>query len=351
MKRECSEHWTFSQYASILKQMRSPSTAEAPRFDVARNAWMLSRYADIYAALREPALVQASAQNKTTDVNPSEIHAKIQADIARLSAVELRARMEREASKLITRVSHGRPIDLVKELIHPWCVAMMLALNGNPPESAKRLAEPAARLFFFRNSNQPLRNKWAAWRRRNASAELDRMLEQQKLVLSMPMFSGVTQTLPSFLARAWLALLEHPNQKDLLTAEPALMPGAMEELLRYAGIVHTLYRQATSDVCIGEARIARGQAVILKMDSANFDSAKFDEPHRLDIRRQPSGHLGLGAGPYACAGAVLVRSAFTLITPFFLVAGPALEAGRSTVWTSDTSIRWPQVIFARLQGD
>jgi hypothetical protein len=259
--------------------------------------------------------------------------------------------MEREASKLITRVSNGRPIDLVKELIHPWCITMMLALNGNPLESAERLAELAARLFFLRsNGNKRFRNKWIAWRRGRASAKLDRMPEQKQLILSMPMFSGVTQTLPSFLARAWLALLEHPDQKDLLAAEPDLMPGAMEELLRYAGIVHTLYRQASSDVCIGKAQIAEGQAVILKMDSGNFDPAKFDEPHRLNVKRQPSGHLGLGTGPYACAGAVLVRSAFSLITPLFLAAGPTLEADRPVVWSGDTSIRWPQTVTIKFQG-
>jgi hypothetical protein len=311
-------------------------------------ALTLSRYAEVYAALREPALVQASAQNKTTEVNPSEIHAKIQADIARLGAVELRATMEHEAAELIKRAGHGRPIDLVKEIIHPWCVATMHALNRTAPESAERLARLAARLFFRKNSNA-VWNKWIAWRRGRASAEIDRMLEQRQLTLSMPMFSGVTQTLPSFLAAAWLALLEHPDQMASMRDEPDLTPGAMEELLRYAGIVHTLYRQASRDICIGEARIARGQAVILKMDAANFDPAKFDEPHRLNIRRQPSGHLGLGAGPYACAGAALVRSAFSLITPLFLAADPRLEAERPVAWTGDTSIRWPQVVFARFQ--
>src|ERR1700691_6063452 len=70
-----------------------PPPPEAPRFDPVRRAWTLSRYADVSAARREPALIQASAQNRSTGVDPSEVHARVQADIARMSAVEWRMRM------------------------------------------------------------------------------------------------------------------------------------------------------------------------------------------------------------------------------------------------------------------
>ena len=323
---------------------------EAPSFDPVRGAWTLSRYADVSAALREPALVQASAQNRITGVDPSEVHAKIQADIARLSAIELRMRMERDASEIIARGVPGRQVDLVKQIIQPWSVAAMLALDGATPENASRLASIAGRLFF--NGSQPpdapaFRRKWFAWRHRAAAAELERMVQGRSLSLSHPMFSGLTQTLPSFLAAAWLALLRHPDQMAKLLAQPDLMPGAMEELLRYAGIVHTLHRQASRDVCIGDADIVQGQSIILRMNSANHDPVKFDEPHRLDITRRPSGHLGLGTGLYACAGAVLVRSAFTIVTPLFLAARPILEPSAPVIWTSDTSIQWPRVVWAR----
>jgi cytochrome P450 len=327
----------------------APPPPEAPRFDPVRGAWTLSRYADVSAALREPALVQASAQNRITGVDPSEVHAKVQADMARLSAVELRMRMERDASAIIARAAHGRPVDLVKEIIQPWSVAATLALDGTAPEHASRLTSIAGRLFF--NVSQPttraVRRKWLAWRRKAAAAELERMIQRRSLSLSHPMFSGLTQTLPSFLAAAWLALLQHPDQMAKLLAQPDLMPGALEELLRHAGIVHTLHRQASRDVCVGEANIVLGQSVILRMNSANHDPAKFADPHRLDITRRPSGHLGLGTGLYACAGAVLVRSAFTIVTPLFLAARPTLDPRAPIIWTSDTSIQWPRAITAK----
>jgi hypothetical protein len=174
------------------------------------------------------------------------------------------------------------------------------------------------------------------------------MLEQRWLVLSKPMFAGLTQTLPGFLARSWLALLRHPDQQARLLAEPDLMPCAVEELLRFAGTVHTRYRKASTDLRIGDAYITVGQTVALKLGSANRDPARFAEPDRLDIGRRPSGNLGLGTGLYACAGAVVVRSAFSAITPFFLAARPILNPGAPVVWTGDSATRWPRVVSVRL---
>ena len=279
-----------------------------------------------------------------------QLRASIQTDMARLDAAELRALMEREASVLFARASHGRPVNLVSEIVHPWSVAVMLALNGDESATAKRLRKTAEHLFRkgeppeTRTLSARIQNKWLAWHRKSAAAELDRMLKNQQLALSRPMFSGLTQTLPSFLSRSCLALLQYPGEMKRLIAEPDLMPGALEELLRYAGIVHTRHRQASSDIAFGDALIRQGQTVTLKLDSANFDSAEFDNPDRLDITRRPCRQLGLGAGPYSCVGAALVRSAFAAITPLFLAAHPALEPHAPIRWTSDAATRWPQSV-------
>jgi len=125
------------------------------------------------------------------------------------------------------------------------------------------------------------------------------------------------------------------------------MPGAVEELLRFAGTVHTRYRKATAALRIGDARITEGQTVVLKMGSANRDPARFEDPDRLDITRRTVSHLGLGTGLYACAGAVVVRSAFTVITPLFLAARPILNPASPVVWTGDSATRWPRAVPVR----
>jgi cytochrome P450 len=159
----------------------------------------------------------------------------------------------------------------------------------------------------------------------------------------------LTQTLPSFLANAWLALLQNPDQVARLIENPALMPSAAEELLRYAGIVQTLFRHASKDVDISDASIKQGQLVILKIASANYDSARFDKPECLDVNRRFGGHVSLGNGVHACVGSVLVRTACMTTTPIFLSAGPALDKKSAPVWAGDTTLRWPFVVPVVLQ--
>jgi cytochrome P450 len=250
-------------------------------------------------------------------------------------------------------------VNVVKDLIQPWSTAVLLNLSGADHAFEDRVSVIADLVFHRRENdlssssqrslNRSLLERWFIWRRKNAERYVDRLRDSGRITLSKSMFFGVTHTLPGFLAKAWLALLQHPDQMARLRDEPQWMPSAVEELLRYAGIVHTLYRRAAKDVIIGEARIAKDDRIILKLESANRDPAKFDSPDRLDITRQPAGNVALGAGPHACVGAAMVRIAFSLTTPVFLAADPCLEANSPIVWTGDTSVRWPLVIRARLR--
>lgn len=128
------------------------------------------------------------------------------------------------------------------------------------------------------------------------------------------------------------------------------MPNAVDELVRYAGIVHTLFRKADRDIEIAGIRIAKDQLVSLKVASANFDPAKFADPCRLDVRRRAAGQLGLGSGFHACVGAVLVRQACTVLTPLFLAAGPILDHKQHIVWLGESMLRRPLAVFVNFGG-
>jgi cytochrome P450 len=134
-----------------------------------------------------------------------------------------------------------------------------------------------------------------------------------------------------------------------LVEEPKLMPNAIEELLRYAGVVHTIYRRAGKDLRIGEADIAEGQLAILKLDSANFDPEKFEEPERLNVGRRTAGPLGLGTGLHACVGAVLVRMACSVVMPVFVEAAMVLEPWGGVRWTRDKTLLWPSSVPVRFE--
>jgi len=164
------------------------------------------------------------------------------------------------------------------------------------------------------------------------------------------MFFGFSQTLSSYLSKSWLALLLHPQQCEQLLANPTLTANATGELLRYAGVVHTIRRAANADVCIGSACIHRGQIVLLEVDSANFDPARFDNPHQLDFTRRGGGHLALGRGLHACVGSYLVRMASCVAIPKFVEAGLMLDPNREVVWTGDRTLLWPLVVPVTLRS-
>ena len=116
------------------------------------------------------------------------------------------------------------------------------------------------------------------------------------------------ETLRNGLPGACIALLEHPDAQDDLRADPALMPAAVDEMLRWWTPVMTFRRTATASCELGGRSIAKGDKVVVSFASANRDEAVFESPDRLDIRRQPNPHLVFGYGPHFCLGAHLART-------------------------------------------
>lgn len=101
---------------------------------------------------------------------------------------------------------------------------------------------------------------------------------------------------------------EHPDQFELLRSDlDRLLPGAIEEALRYASPVVSFRRTAMEDTEIRGVRIKKGDKVLLSYPSANRDEEVFDEPDRFDIRRSPNHHLAFGIGEHFCLGANFAR--------------------------------------------
>ena len=114
-------------------------------------------------------------------------------------------------------------------------------------------------------------------------------------------------TTATLLAGGLLALLEHPDQLGALRADRALLPGAVEELLRYANPLHYFRRTATADCELSGTAIRAGDKVAMYYTSANRDEDVFDDPQRLDVRRSPNRHLSFGVAEHFCVGAHLAR--------------------------------------------
>ncbi|MGY1620802.1 cytochrome P450 [Geodermatophilus sp. SYSU D00965] len=115
------------------------------------------------------------------------------------------------------------------------------------------------------------------------------------------------ETLRNGLPGGLIALLQHPEALGALRADPSLLPGAVDEMLRWWTPVMVFRRTATRDVDLAGARIRAGDKVVVSFTSANRDEAVFAEPDTFDVRRSPNPHLSFGHGPHFCLGGQLAR--------------------------------------------
>ena len=114
-------------------------------------------------------------------------------------------------------------------------------------------------------------------------------------------------TTRTMLSSGLLALLHHPEQLAELRADPSLIPGAVEEILRWANPLHYFRRTATADTELPASRSPAGDKVAMIYTSANRDEAVFADPQAFDIHRDPNPHLSFGTGEHFCLGVHLAR--------------------------------------------
>jgi cytochrome P450 len=272
--------------------------ADAPRFDPDLGAWVLSRYDDVLAALKEPSFLQTGEAGTIDAAEQQRIRVDVLAALPLARIDDWQTRIMPLALHLLDRLPANRPVDLMSEFVRPWC-----------DEVAPIVME-----------------------------------EQLK-----PLSKGLADTLPSFLANALLDLLRNPDEFARLRAEPELGPRAIEELLRHAGLVHTLVRTATTDVQLGGVRVASGDRVILKLADANHDPDRFPDADRLDLARRAGGHVALGAGAHSCAGALVVRMATGVALSAFAVKFAGAEVGGAVEWHEGSTLTWPVSLPAILR--
>jgi cytochrome P450 len=136
----------------------------------------------------------------------------------------------------------------------------------------------------------------------------DSLDEPELLAMIFLLLVAGHETTVNLIATGTLALLTHPSEFSRLRSEPSLLPGAVEELLRYANpLNHATDRYAPQSFEIGGVTIPAGEPVLVVTSSANRDPARFPDPDRLDVGRDASGHVAFGHGIHYCVGAPLAR--------------------------------------------
>ncbi|MFD4293477.1 cytochrome P450 [Rhodococcus sp. NPDC058505] len=158
-------------------------------------------------------------------------------------------------------------------------------------------------------------------------AEVDgqRLTDEEIVAETLLILIGGDETTRHVLSGGMEQLLRDPRQRDTLIADRALMPSALEEMLRWVSPVKNMCRTVTRDVEFHGTRMHEGEKMMLLFEAANFDEAAFENPATFDITRNPNPHIAFGFGSHFCLGNQLARLEGRLMFERLLDRIPTME--------------------------
>jgi len=318
----------------------------------ASKVWLITRYEDVRSVLGDDErfsannlkpgfpLMSARSENLTQDnpafvrMDPPEhgrLRGMVAAEFTRKRADALRPQIQQIVDRFAdSMLAQSPPADLVAKFALPIPSAVICLILGVPYEDhgffqkctatmmsqqADDAAVDAASEELSRfleeviegKARQPaddLLSRLVVERERRGELTRDDVIAMARLLL-VPGY----ETTSMMIALGMAALFYHPAQLAALRGDPSLIPGAVEELLRYLTIVHTgLPRIAVADAEIGGQRISAGEAVVCYLPAANRDGSWFGTPEVLDVSRKSRGNLALGYGLHRCIGQWLAKA-------------------------------------------
>jgi cholest-4-en-3-one 26-monooxygenase len=175
---------------------------------------------------------------------------------------------------------------------------------------AKRRAEPADDLFSILV---------------NSEVEGQRMSDDEIVMETLLILIGGDETTRHTLSGGTEQLVRHRDQWDALVADRSLLPGAIEEMLRWTSPVKNMCRTLTADTEFHGTELRQGEKIMLLFESANFDESMFENADQFDIRRDPNNHVAFGFGTHFCLGNQLARLELRLMTDRVLDRLPDLR--------------------------
>ncbi|GAA0318887.1 cytochrome P450 [Actinoallomurus spadix] len=329
-------------------------------------AWYVTRYADVRALLGDGRLIRPTINawpvrpGDPPDPGPGlttmmELNGARHAALRRALADEFaahtvdghRGRIRALAEGLLDDVeTGGPPADLAADFAEPFPLLVMCDLAGIPYEDRDYflpMADAAlgalVTLDEGREVTRTLRRYItqviAGKRRRPGDDVLTRLTcrcdrgeldEEDVVTFGLSMLMAGYRTCTMFLADAILVLLTQPGRFARLRDDRAIMPRAVEELLRYLPVLNgVVVLQATRDIGLRGRTIQAGEAVLPVLAAANRDGTVFPDADRLDLRRDPNPHLTFGHGAHYCIGVHLARAELSVALDALLDRFPGLR--------------------------
>ncbi|MEO6702955.1 MAG: cytochrome P450 [Jatrophihabitantaceae bacterium] len=312
--------------------------------------WLITSYADVRAVLGDRRFsadntlpnfpfVSASAaaaglQNRSfirmDDPQHQRLRRMLTGDFRVRRIAELAPQISQIVDELLTAmIGAGPPADLVADFALPLPSLVICLLLGVPyaehaffQERSRTLLDHNSEPAAARQANTELSGYLADLAGRKAvepdSGLLSELVHEHELTgeisrdettqMARLLLIAGHETTANMTALATLTLLSNPAQLSQLKAEPALIPAAIEELLRYLSIVHGgIARLATEDVQLAEVLVRAGDGVLCMINVANRDQQEFGADNELDLQRDARHHLAFGYGVHQCLGQPLAR--------------------------------------------
>ena len=231
-----------------------------------------------------------------------------------------------------------------------WSHGMLASLTGEPEalEAAAKAfgeyVEYAQRMIADRRA-EPSEDLFTILA--HAEVDGDRLDDSEIVFESLLLLIGGDETTRQVTAGGMEQLLQHPEQRQKLLAEPGYLPSAVDEMLRWVSPIKNMARTVTVDVELAGVTLGAGSKAVLLYESANFDDRHFTEPEHFDIERAPNDHLAFGFGPHFCLGASLARVELRAMFERLLLRMPDLELATSEpLPKSITGIERMPVVFS-----
>ena len=164
----------------------------------------------------------------------------------------------------------------------------------------------------------------------NAEVEGQRMSDDEIVFETLLILIGGDETTRHTLSGGTEQLLRHRDQWEALVAQPDLLPGAIEEMLRWTSPVKNMCRTLTADTEFHGTSLKAGEKIMLMFESANFDESVFGDPENFRIDRNPNSHLAFGFGTHFCLGNQLARLELKIMLTKVLSRLPDLRLADDT---------------------
>ncbi|HEX5805165.1 MAG TPA: cytochrome P450 [Macromonas sp.] len=322
-------------------------------------AWLLTQHEDIDAVLKDPRFSAVrtggwvtASQHERSEFTPfqqlfarallfldppdhTRLRRLLNAGFRAEALQALAPRIEQIARELLDAVDHGQPFDFIQAVARPLPVRVISAMMDIPAEHHANLLLWSDDLADFLGAAEPshdqtrraqvstlamgrLFEQLATQRRQTPGDDLiSRLVEgeangdiqsQAEMLAQcvMLLFAG-HETTRNALGNGLLALLQHPDQWQLLREEPEFLPSAVRELLRFDSPVQYTGRRVVTELELHGQRLKRGDSVVALIGAANRDPSRYEDPDTLDITRREGSSLTFGSGPHVCIGAALTR--------------------------------------------